>query len=144
VHRLTKKQARRIAVRAQLLDAPRPKDLLEVVRRLTLLQDDPSRPLPRRRRRDPRRGGGRAGRRRGREGGRVDPAYLYGGFKGRTAPLSPFDRLIHDRGCTEELSEFESTLEMSKPTAKPRWGYFAVPILDGDRLVGKLDATRRP
>jgi uncharacterized protein YcaQ len=42
VHRLTKKQARRIAVRAQLLDAPRPTDLLTVVQRLTLLQIDPT------------------------------------------------------------------------------------------------------
>src|SRR6476661_1995421 len=42
MHRLTKEQARRIAVRAQLLDAPRPTDLLTVVRRLTLLQIDPT------------------------------------------------------------------------------------------------------
>jgi hypothetical protein len=42
VHRLTKAQARRIAVRAQLLDAPRPADLLAVVRQLTLLQIDPT------------------------------------------------------------------------------------------------------
>jgi len=42
VHRLTKAQARRVAVRAQLLDAPRPTDLLEVVRKLTLLQIDPT------------------------------------------------------------------------------------------------------
>src|SRR6185437_9406114 len=42
MHRLTKAQARRIAVRAQLLDAPRPTELLEVVRRLTLLQIDPT------------------------------------------------------------------------------------------------------
>jgi hypothetical protein len=42
VHRLTKAQARRIAVRAQLLDAPRPTDLLDVVQRLTLLQIDPT------------------------------------------------------------------------------------------------------
>jgi hypothetical protein len=39
VHRLTKEQARRIAVRARPLDAPRPTDLLVVVQRLTLLQD---------------------------------------------------------------------------------------------------------
>jgi uncharacterized protein len=72
---------------------------------------------------------------------RVDPAYLDGAFKGRTALLSPFDRLIHDRGRTEELFDFEYTLEMYKPAAKRRWGYFALPILHGDQLVGKLDAT---
>src|SRR3954451_14284775 len=42
MHRLTKAQARRIAVRAQLLDAPRTTDLLTVVERLTLLQIDPT------------------------------------------------------------------------------------------------------
>src|SRR5262249_42860083 len=42
VHRLTRKQARRVAVRAQLLDAPRPADLLTVVQRLTFLQIDPT------------------------------------------------------------------------------------------------------
>jgi len=72
---------------------------------------------------------------------RVDPAYLGGGFKGRTALLSPFDRLIHDRVRTEELFEFEYALEMYKPAAKRRWGYFALPILHGDELVGKLDAA---
>jgi uncharacterized protein len=42
VHRLTKAQARRIAVRAQLLDARRPTELLEIVQQLTLLQIDPT------------------------------------------------------------------------------------------------------
>ena len=42
MHRLTKAQARRIAVRAQMLDADRPTDLLEVVRQLTFLQIDPT------------------------------------------------------------------------------------------------------
>jgi uncharacterized protein YcaQ len=42
VHRLDRAEARRIAVRAQLLDAPRPAELLDVVRRLTLLQLDPT------------------------------------------------------------------------------------------------------
>ena len=72
---------------------------------------------------------------------RVDPKATAEGFEGRTALLSPFDRLIHDRKRTLELFEFDYTLEMYKPEAKRQWGYFALPILHGDRLVGKLDAT---
>jgi uncharacterized protein len=74
---------------------------------------------------------------------RIDPNSLADGetFEGRTALLSPFDRLVYDRVRARELFDFEYTLEMYKPAAKRRWGYFALPILHGDRLVGKLDAA---
>ena len=72
---------------------------------------------------------------------RVDPSLLGQPFSGRATLLSPFDRLTHDRKRTAELFEFDYQLEMYKPAAKRRWGYFALPILYGDRLVGKLDAS---
>ncbi|MET7752107.1 crosslink repair DNA glycosylase YcaQ family protein [Micromonospora sp. NPDC005367] len=72
---------------------------------------------------------------------RIDPELLDQAFKARTALLSPLDRLVFDRTRIAELFEFDYQLEMYKPPAKRRWGYWAMPILHGDRLVGKLDAT---
>ena len=71
---------------------------------------------------------------------RVDPAQLGQPFAGRAALLSPFDRLLADRKRMGELFEFDYILEMYKPAAARRWGYYALPILYADRLVGKLDA----
>jgi uncharacterized protein YcaQ len=74
----------------------------------------------------------------------VDPAALdredAGGFRGRAALLSPYDRLVYDRVRAQELFGFEYVLEVYKPASQRRWGYYALPILYGDRLVGKLDA----
>ncbi len=72
---------------------------------------------------------------------RIDPSYLDSVFSGRAALLSPLDRFIFDRQRAIDLFDFDYQLEMYKPAAKRRWGYFALPILYGDRLVGKLDAT---
>lgn len=71
---------------------------------------------------------------------RIDPGALGSSWEGRTALLSPFDRLVHDRDRALDLFGFEYTLEMYKPAAQRRWGYFALPILHGEQLVGKLDA----
>jgi uncharacterized protein YcaQ len=72
---------------------------------------------------------------------RVDPEALDRDFEGRTALLSPFDRLAYDRRRARELFDFEYVLEMYKPREARRWGYFALPVLHEDRLVGKVDAT---
>ena len=72
---------------------------------------------------------------------RVDPDQLGRPFRGRAALLSPLDRLVFDRKRLAEIFEFDYQLEMYKPAASRRWGYWAMPVLYGDRFVGKLDAT---
>ncbi|MHB8468636.1 MAG: DNA glycosylase AlkZ-like family protein [Gaiellaceae bacterium] len=69
----------------------------------------------------------------------VHPEATAAAVPARTTFLSPFDRLIHDRARTEALWDFHYRLEMYVPKAKRSHGYYVLPILRGDRLVGRIE-----
>jgi uncharacterized protein YcaQ len=76
--------------------------------------------------------------------GWADPAALESTPRGRhrTTLLSPFDSLIWERARTERIFGFTHRLEAYTPKPKRVYGYFAMPVLAGGRLVGRVDPAR--
>ncbi|AWI56236.1 winged helix-turn-helix domain-containing protein [Sinorhizobium fredii] len=82
-------------------------------------------------------------------GGKPRPSYAFTGFSdnlgdvpdppSRIRVLSPFDPLLRDRNRTDRLFGFFYRIEVFVPEAKREYGYYVFPLLEGDRLIGRID-----
>ncbi len=61
------------------------------------------------------------------------------GWRVPTTPLSPFDNLIRDRQRTKALFDLDFTIEIYVPAAKRRYGYYVLPVVEGDKIVALAD-----
>ncbi|MBB5044716.1 winged helix-turn-helix domain-containing protein [Shinella fusca] len=83
------------------------------------------------------------------DGGKPRASHAFAGFPGslgdipeppqRLRVLSPFDPLIRDRNRTERLFGYFYRIEVFVPEPKRQYGYYVFPLLEGDRLVGRID-----
>lgn len=60
----------------------------------------------------------------------------------RVRALSPFDPLLRDRGRAERLFGFHYRIEIFVPAPQRRYGYYVFPVMQGDQMIGRLDAKR--
>ncbi|MCO6186864.1 winged helix-turn-helix domain-containing protein [Rhizobium sp. L1K21] len=83
------------------------------------------------------------------DGGKPRASFVLADFKpdadiwpeppGRIRVLSPFDPLLRDRNRAERLFGFRYRIEVFVPEAKREYGYYVFPLLEGDRLIGRID-----